>query len=195
MADPAGPHRGVTLHTPLQQDQTTKYSSIVPSVSNFTKETTQEVDFIPSRGKGQICDEYSPLNGTKKEGHALVPNELQPQVEDGHSRKKFNTHSGTPINIKAKEEEAWSEALLLAPPAQAAAPASHGTHPAALHPQTPSGFRSPPSRQGPYPSLALRGYPVASPRTPLRIVRFPESFSKDPVLRSSSPFLQILFRG
>lgn len=30
---------------------------------------------------------------------------LQPQVEDGHSRKKFNTHSGTPINIKAKEEE------------------------------------------------------------------------------------------
>lgn len=95
----------------------------------------------------------------------------------------------------ARTPQAWSEALLLAPPAQAAAPASHGTHPAALHPQTPSGFRSPPSRQGPYPSPALRGYPVASPRTPLRIVRFPESFSKDPVLRSSSPFLQILFRG
>lgn len=37
---------------------------------------------------------------------------------------------------------------LLAPPAQAAAPAGHRTRPAALRPQTRSGFRSPPSRQG-----------------------------------------------
>lgn len=37
--------------------------------------------------------------------HALVPNELQSQVEDGHGRQKFNTHSGAPINIKAKGEE------------------------------------------------------------------------------------------
>lgn len=35
----------------------------------------------------------------------MVFNELQPHVEDGHGRKKFNTHSGTPINIKAKGEE------------------------------------------------------------------------------------------
>lgn len=37
--------------------------------------------------------------------HALVFNELQPHAEDGHGRKKFNTHSGTTINIKAKGEE------------------------------------------------------------------------------------------
>ena len=95
----------------------------------------------------------------------------------------------------ARTPRAWSEASLLAPPTQAAAPAGHRTHPAELHPQTPSGFWSPPRRQGLYPSLALRGYPVAWPRTLLRIVRFPESFSKDLVLRTSSPLLQILFRG
>lgn len=36
---------------------------------------------------------------------ALVPNELQPQVGDGHSRKKFNTHPSAPIKLKAKGEE------------------------------------------------------------------------------------------
>ncbi|XP_070313751.1 nascent polypeptide-associated complex subunit alpha, muscle-specific form-like [Odocoileus virginianus] len=94
--------------------------------------------------------------------------------------------SGCPGEGRARTPRAWSEASLLAPPTQAAAPAGHRTHPAALHPRTPSGFWSPPSRQGLYPSLALRGYPVASPRTLLRIVRFPESFSKDPVLRAST---------
>ncbi|KAI5142093.1 Peroxisomal 2,4-Dienoyl-Coa Reductase [Manis pentadactyla] len=39
---------------------------------------------------------------------SLVPNELQPQVEDEHGRKKFNTHSGAPINIKAKGEELFA---------------------------------------------------------------------------------------
>lgn len=36
---------------------------------------------------------------------ALVSNESQPQAEDGHGRKKFNTHSGAPINFKARGKE------------------------------------------------------------------------------------------
>ena len=48
----------------------------------------------------------------------------------------------------ARTPRARPDASLLAPPAQAAAPAGHRMRPAALRPQTRSGFRSPPSRHG-----------------------------------------------
>lgn len=70
------------------------------------------------------------------------------------------------------------------------------THPAALRPQTPEWLPEPAEPPGSSdPPRALRGCPVASLRTSLRFVRFPESFSYDRVLRFSSPRLQIRFRG
>ncbi|KFO31386.1 hypothetical protein H920_07221 [Fukomys damarensis] len=61
----------------------------------------KEDSFGPRSGAQSI------VSGEKEsaEWHALVSNQSQPQVEDGHGRKKFNTHSGAPINCKAKGEE------------------------------------------------------------------------------------------
>lgn len=80
----------------------------------------------------------------------------------------------------ARTPQAGRDASLLAPPAQAAAPAGH-PHPARrsvpADPQVASGARRAAKVRSSDPPRTLKGYPVASTRTFLRFVRFPQSFS------------------